>query len=75
MLIVGPSTVFAPLPHSSAPMTFPYSPIRSVSQVAAPATGAGSWVTPVAPSATPAGPSCNRSCGMPSRVLPSTQAP
>ncbi len=72
MLMVGASTTFVPLPHCSAPSTCPYCRINPVSQVAAPATGAANWVTPVNPSPAPTGPSCRCSGGMPSRVLPST---
>ena len=64
MLTVGPRSTLAPFPHSSAPITPPYCLTSDGSQVAAPATGAGSWVTPVIPSATPAGPSSSLSAGM-----------
>src|SRR5579859_246386 len=57
MFTVGPRLALAPLPASSAPITWPYCLARDGSQDAARATPAGSWVTPVSPSATPAGPS------------------
>src|SRR5437763_7559949 len=57
MLTVGPRFTVAPLAASSAPTTSPYRVVAAVSQVAATAIGAGSCVTPVSPSATPAGPS------------------
>ena len=47
-----------PLVHCSLPRTWPYCLAAEVSQVAASLTGAGSWVAPLTPSATPAGPSC-----------------
>ena len=45
-------------------MTWPYSFSRRVSQVAATSTGAGSWVTLLMPSPTPAGPSSRFMAGM-----------
>ena len=45
-------------------MTWPYSFSAEVSQVAAASTGAGSWVTLLIPSPTPAGPSSRFMAGM-----------
>ena len=64
MFTVGPRLALAPLPNSSAPMTWPYCCASDGSQVAASDTPAGSWVTPVSPSATPAGPSSRPTAGM-----------
>src|ERR1700744_3734361 len=47
-----------PLVHCSLPRTWPYCFSAEVSQLAASVTGAGNWVAPLTPSATPAGPSC-----------------
>ncbi len=54
----------APLPRSSAPTTCPYWVASDESKVAARATAAGSWVTPVSPSPTPSGPSSSPMAGM-----------
>ena len=64
MFTVGPRLTMAPLPRSSAPMTWPYWVARARSQVAASDTPAGSWVTPVSPSPTPLGPSSSPMAGM-----------
>ena len=53
-----------PLAACSAPITWPYSCSAEVSQVAATSTGAGSWVTLLIPSPTPAGPSSRVMAGM-----------
>ena len=53
-----------PLAACSAPITWPYNFSAEVSQVAAASTGAGSCVTLVIPSPTPAGPSSRFSAGM-----------
>ena len=53
-----------PLAACSAPITWPYSCSAEVSQVAATSTGAGSWVTLLIPSPTPAGPSSRFMAGM-----------
>ena len=42
MFTVGPRLALAPLPYSSAPITWPYRPASDGSQVAASATPAGS---------------------------------
>ena len=64
MLIVGPRSTVVPLLACSDPMTCPYSFSAPVSQVAATSTGAGSWVTLLIPSPTPAGPSSRFMAGM-----------
>ena len=69
MFTVGPRFTSAPLPRSSLPTTVPYSRASAGSQAAASATGAGSWVTPGTPSATPCGPSSRFSPGMHSAGL------
>ena len=64
MLIVGPRLTAAPLPTSSLPTTWPYWPASDGSKVAASATPAGSWVTPVSPSADAVGPVLLAQLGM-----------
>ncbi len=64
MLIVGPRSTVVPLAACSEPMTCPNSFSAPVSQVAATSTGAGSWVTLLIPSPTPAGPSSRFMAGM-----------
>ena len=64
MLMVGPRSTVVPLAACSVPITLPYSCSAEVSQLAATSTGAGSCVTPVIPSPTPAGPSSRLSAGM-----------
>ena len=64
MFTVGPRLALAPLPYSSAPITWPYCWASDGSQVAASDTPDGSWVTPVSPSATPDGPSSSPTAGM-----------
>ncbi len=64
MFTVGPRSALAPFPTSSAPITAPYWLASDGSHVAARATPAGSWVTPVMPSATPDGPSSRPTAGM-----------
>src|SRR5580704_2627465 len=64
MLMVGPRFTAAPLPNSSEPITWPYWRANDGSNVAATPTPAGSWVTPLRPSATPAGPSSSPSGGI-----------
>src|SRR5580658_7095263 len=69
MLIVGPRSTVLPLAACSAPIIEPYSCSAEVSQVAATSTGAGSWVTLLIPSPTPAGPSSRFVAGMHSELI------
>ena len=67
--MVGPRSMVVPLAACSAPITRPYVFSAAVSQVAAASTGAGSCVTPVIPSPTPAGPSSRFTAGMQSEPM------
>ena len=73
MLTIGASATDAPLVFCSAPSTLPYPRTSPVSQVAAAATGAGSWVTWDRPPATPFGPSWRAIDGTHSRLIAGTR--